>query len=208
MTSSRHAKLKLTVTLCFAILVALSAWLAVVLLSQLALMEPVTDPVTDPVTAPAPAAQSLADNRDALRFAASGTIATGAEASYATARGWVWFCIAANGAGVTLLGLWLRAGMSAPPAPARRLPATLPAPRGDLIERAMQRGGAHGARIDSAARAALPGRPAAPASCSTEAAARLAHMTRIIDKLAFQTTLLAVNAAVEAQRGSRIPPHP
>ncbi|NHZ35745.1 hypothetical protein [Massilia rubra] len=192
MISSRRAHLKLTLTLCFAILVALSAWLAVVLLSQLALMEPVT----------APAAQSLADNSDALRFAASGTIATGTEASYTTARLWVWFCIMANGAGVALLGLWLRASMSAPAAPARRLPATLPAPRGNLIERAMQSGGAHGACIDSAPRAAIRSRPAS--SCSAETSVRLA---RIIDNLAFQTTLLAVNAAVEAQRGSRMPPN-
>ncbi|NHZ97072.1 hypothetical protein [Massilia sp. CCM 8734] len=194
MISSRRADLKLTLTLCFAVLVALSAWLASVLLSQLALMDPVT----------APAAQSLADNSDALRFAASAAIATGTgtEASYTTARLWVWFCIMANGAGVALLGLWLRASMSAPAAPARRLPATLPAPRGNLIERAMQSGGAHGACIDSAPRAAIRGRPAS--SCSAETSARLA---RIIDNLAFQTTLLAVNAAVEAQRGSRMPPN-
>ncbi|NHZ91315.1 hypothetical protein F2P45_20180 [Massilia sp. CCM 8733] len=210
MIASRRTDLKLTLTLCFAILVGLGAWLAAVLLSQLALMQPVT----------AAAAQSLADNGGALRFVAAGAADatnTGAEAeaNYASARLWVWFCIGANGAGAALLGLWLRAAVSVPatpaqhpPAapPAQRPPLALPAPRGNLIERAMHAGGARGAGVDSASPGAIGSRPGPLSPGCGDAAARLARVARIIDNLAFQTTLLAVNAAVEAERGSRMPP--
>ncbi|UOD29761.1 hypothetical protein INH39_31020 [Massilia violaceinigra] len=198
MTASRHPHFKLSLTLCFAILLGLGAWLAVVLLSQLALMEPVT----------AAAAQSLAGNGGALRFVPAGAAATGAEAAaaanYASARLWVWFCICANGIGAVLLGLWLREAtrVTATPAPIR--PAAQAAPRGKLIERAMHSRGAHG--VGGAAPGAIRSRPGPASSCSGDAAARLARVARIIDNLAFQTTLLAVNAAVEAERGSRMPP--
>lgn len=211
MIASRRPDLKLTLRLCFAILLGLAAWLAALLLSQLALMEPVT----------APAAQSLADNGGALRFVA----ASAAEANYASARLWVWFCIGANGVGAVLAGLWLREALRLSATPAPRPPAAQPAPRGNLIERAMHgdgarsvgsssgsagssaaRNGSSSAGADSAARATMRSRPAPAAPCSGEAAARLARVARIIDNLAFQTTLLAVNAAVEAARGSRMPP--
>ncbi|HEX8613482.1 MAG TPA: hypothetical protein VF800_19550 [Telluria sp.] len=204
MIASRRADLKLPLYLCFAILAGLGAWLAVLLLSQLALMEPVT----------AAAAQSLADNDGALQFVASG--AAEAEASYARARLWVWFCIGANGAGAILFGLWLRASMIAPAMAVQRLPDAmavqrlpdaLPAPRANLIERAMHRG-APGRQAVGATHAKVLRLPAPVSSMpgSGEAAARLARIARIIDNLAFQTTLLAVNAAVEAERGSRMPP--
>lgn len=223
MIASRRNGLKLTLYLGFAALAAIGSWLAILLLSQLALMEPVT----------APGVQSLADNGDALIFLASGD----AGAHYASARWWVWFCICTNGAGAVLIGLWLRATLSPLTAPVRRKQATAAAARGDLIERAMQgrsRAGAStprplpapapeagsrhslaaGAPADarpesaaaSAASAASPA-PAAPAaSAANDASLRLARVARIIDNLAFQTTLLAVNAAVEAERGSRLPP--
>ncbi|NHZ44906.1 hypothetical protein [Massilia aquatica] len=200
MTASRHPHLKLSLTLCFAILLGLGAWLALVLLSQLALMEPVT----------AAAAQSLADNGGASRFVPAGAAASGAEAeaeaaaNYASARLWVWFCICANGIGAVLLGLWLREATRVTATPAPIPPAAQPAPRGKLIERAMHSRGAHG--VGGAAPGAIRSRPGPASSCSAEAAARLARVARIIDNLAFQTTLLAVNAAVEAERGSRMPP--
>ena len=207
MIASRHADPKPTLYLCFAMLAGLVAWLGIVLLSQLALMEPVT----------AADLQSLADNGDALQFVA----AAGPDASYASARLWVWFCIGANGAGAILLGLWLRAAMIAPVAPARRVPAA-PARQESLIERAMHGRGAPGLHCASGPRGApasgltrtpvraLPA-PATAANfnapAGSDAAARLARVARIIDTLALQTTLLAVNAAVEAQRGGRLPPH-
>lgn len=202
MIASRRANLKLTLYLCFALLAGLCAWLAIVLLSQLALMEPVT----------APAAQSLAGNDGALQFVAAAGAAD-AGSSYASARLWVWFCIGANSAGAVLAGLWLRAVMIAPAAPVRRMPAAPPALCSSLVERAMQARPAPlacSAAATAAARAPVRTLPAPGASGASagagEASARLARLARIIDTLAFQTTLLAVNAAVEAERGSRLPP--
>ncbi|RSZ60305.1 hypothetical protein HF313_20595 [Massilia atriviolacea] len=196
MIASRRANLKLILYLCYAILLGLGAWLAAVLLSQLSLMEPVT----------AAAAQSLADD-DALRLGAAGYAQAGA--AYASARLWVWFCIGANGAGALLFGLWLRAALIAPAAAAPRLPGLAP-PRANLIERAMRGHAAPGRqapRADRADRTTCPPRlPAPAASGAGEASARLARIARLIDSVAFQTTLLAVNAAVEAERGSRLPP--
>jgi hypothetical protein len=196
MIASRRPELKLILLLCYAIILAFGTWLAILLLSQLALMEPVT----------AAAAQSLAGADDALRLAASSD-ASAAGSGYASARWWVWFCIGANAAGALLLGLWLRAAMSAPPAPARR-PCAAAGPRASLIERAMRTAGPGGAQAGPRPLAQAMAHPAAGAALAGggELSLRLARIARIIDTLAFQTTLLAVNAAVEAERGSRLPP--
>lgn len=209
MIASRRTDLKLTLTLCYAAVVAIGIWLAILLLSQLALMEPVT----------APGVQSLADNGEALLFLASED-APSPEASYASARLWVWFCIGTNAIGAVLIGLWLRAAMNPLTPPARQAPSAAPLqlPNASLIERAMQHDRHASApallsQLPPPQRKSRPAAPAglAPASASaasggSDASLRLARVARIIDNLAFQTTLLAVNAAVEAERGSRLPP--
>ncbi|CUI03458.1 hypothetical protein BN2497_1693 [Janthinobacterium sp. CG23_2] len=190
--------LKFPLFLGFAVVLGLGAWLAIVLLSQLEQMKAVT----------APAVQSLGAGLGPLTGITVEDAAAQAEANYAAARLWVWFCIGANAAGAVLLALWLKAAMVAPAAPPRRKPDAAAAPPPSLIVRAMENGapgaaaGIDGARAMSGA----PGARAAHSAGAGDPAARLARLSRIIDALAFQTTILTVNAAVEAARAGQLPP--
>ncbi|MFB9245705.1 hypothetical protein IV454_26900 [Massilia antarctica] len=186
-TMCRRA-LKFPLFLGIAVVLGLGAWLAIVLLSQLEQMKAVT----------APAVQSLGAVLGPLTGITVDDAAAHAEANYAAARLWVWFCIGANAAGAVLLALWLKAVMVAPAAPPRRKPDAPAAPASSLIVRAME----NGARGRSCAPPAL----GAPSARAGDPAARLARLSRIIDTLAFQTTILAVNAAVEAARAGQLPP--
>ncbi|MDM5177490.1 hypothetical protein PO883_09830 [Massilia sp. DJPM01] len=190
--------LKFPLYLGFAIVLGLGAWLSIVLLSQLEQMKAVT----------APALQSLGDRFGPLTGITLDDAAACAGEDYAAARLWVWFCIGANAAAAILLALWLRAVTVAPAAPLRRKPG---AAGRSLIVRAME-GGAprdaaatHGAG-DGSGRAPTVPAPHSAAAGTGEAAARLARLSRIIDALAFHTTILAVNAAVEAARAGQSPP--
>ncbi|MDQ1812268.1 methyl-accepting chemotaxis protein [Massilia sp. CCM 9210] len=199
MITIRRRDLKLTLSLGFAVLVGLGVWLSIVLLSQLEQMKAVT----------APAVQSLGDRWGPLTGIMLDDAAARAEADYAAARLWVWFCISANAAGAVLLGLWIKAAMVAPPAQVRRKAgaATLTVAGNGLIVRAIERSAQSGAglamRGEPDAARALPAPRTAGAG---DAAARLARLSRIIDAVAFQTTILAVNAAVEAARAGQAPP--
>ncbi|MCE3602248.1 hypothetical protein LXA47_01285 [Massilia sp. P8910] len=180
-TMCRRA-LKFPLFLGIAVVLGLGAWLAIVLLSQLEQMKAVT----------APAVQSLGAVLGPLTGITVDDAAAHAEANYAAARLWVWFCIGANAAGAVLLALWLKAAMVAPAPPPRRKPDAAAAPPPSLIVRAMENG--------------APGARAAHSAGAGDPAARLARLSWIIDALAFQTTILAVNAAVEAARAGQLPP--
>ncbi|MDQ1831553.1 methyl-accepting chemotaxis protein [Massilia scottii] len=204
MITIRRRDLKLTLSLGFAVLVGLGVWLSIVLLSQLEQMKAVT----------APAVQSLGDRWGPLTGIMLDDAAARAEADYAAARLWVWFCISANAAGAVLLGLWIKAAMVAPPAQVRRKAgaATLTVAGDGLIVRAIERSAQSGAGLamhgEPGAARALPAPRTAGAGAGDAAArlARLARLSRIIDAVAFQTTILAVNAAVEAARAGQAPP--
>ncbi|WP_374710474.1 methyl-accepting chemotaxis protein [Massilia pseudoviolaceinigra] len=201
MVTIRRHDLKLTLYLGFAVLVGLGVWLSIVLLSQLEQMKAVT----------APAVQSLSETLGPLTGIMADDSAARAEADYAAARLWVWFCIGANAAGAVLLGLWIKAAMVTPPVQVRRKPgaATLTVAGNGLIVRAIERSAQCGVALpmhgEGNAARALPA-PRTAGAGAGDAAARLARLSRIIDAVAFQTTILAVNAAVEAARAGQAPP--